>query len=204
METFNFDGYMPYKPGVTSYTPPAGIAPISRDSFTERTRLCEIQDEFSFYHPGLIYGAIPPGGKDPFLDFAYEKNDSRLKPLAFIVGKEYLEGFANPMYNRCLHIMERELFSEYLPFLCSIVLSDRHRRVISRVRPQEFRISDPSMPGVTDRTIKITLFALDTNVGVFYFKQVNPEKIELVISTEIADDTKAFAEALFSDNFRME
>jgi hypothetical protein len=196
------EGFIPpQKPGVRQFDAyQGGVAHFERKSLNSKTRLADIQDDFAFYHPGLLYSEVPLNGRDPFFDFATLKDDSNLRPLAFVVGKKFVVGFDDEMWGNTLHLMERVYFSSFIAFMNGVVILDPKKKKLWRLKPQEFRISDPSIPGVTDRTIRVVFFALDTNVGMRYFKQSSPEVVELITSVEAAQDTKYLADNMLAGN----
>jgi hypothetical protein len=194
-----------FQPGVkkidTHWGP--GIPRFNRKDLKPNTRLSDIQDDFSFYHPGLVYSMVPLGDSDPFADFAANLNDSNLEPLAFIVGRRIVDGFSDypdSVWGHTLHVMERETFPQYIQFICSAMFMDRKKNRLWRIWPQEFRIEDPTMDKGSDRFIKVTFLALETNSGsIFYRDRGIHEPLKIVTSNEIALETKSIADALFKN-----
>ena len=203
---FDFNKFSPIGPGITPAASlrPLGFAPLARAKINSKTRLADIQDDYSFYHPGLIYSKVPLEGRDPFLDFGAWLNDSGLQPVSFLVGNKFLSGM-DAEWCRTLHALEKNLFVDYLPFISNAVFIDRRKKTVWRVRFQDLRIVDPSMT-INDpamRTVRVIFFGLETNKGSWYFDENKDGTVALKFDREVSAEVKQIADALLGDNIQV-
>jgi hypothetical protein len=178
--------------------------------FASAATLRDLNQEYAFYTPALIYMNIRLGGREPFVDFVQDYG-KEVVPVTLRFNKPLFSGLlvgGEGSWNYVLYGMEREHWEAYLQWMGPMTFLDRSTQLLARVRFRELEIADPLfferctiLPPVCP-TVPITVFCLDSNRGRCWIEEGQHPLLDLPqyrYSTEVYGDTKAFAQAVLQD-----
>ena len=218
-DNFEIKGVPPVEPGVSpAYkSEKDGIIPGARPKFSSKTKLAEIQKDYAFFHPGLLYEEVPLDHKrDPFADFCAHKNNSNLRPSIFMLGERFIEGWpaSSDAWAHTIYVLEKPILEEYLCFVGSAAFVDRSNQEVFFLSPQRITIKDPSCSDSywNDKSIDVTFFGLETNKRTWYFlggmsgKTRFPRRVRLLKTMRpdiIKQDVLNAANAILSNDIRI-
>lgn len=216
-ETFKVSGAPPVEPGVSpAYSAQKeGVVSPGRQKFSANTKLADIQEDYAFFHPALLYTQVPlDRGHDPFADFCALKNNSSLQPAAFVVGERFVLGFPpeHSDWSRTLFALEKDIVREYISFIASAAFTDRKNREVWFINPQEFEIKDPSCsaPAWEKKKIKVIFLGLETNKRTWYFEAMpsstGVRQVRLIHTMrpdKISDEIRNASRAILENDIRI-
>ena len=134
--------------------------------------LVELEKDFAFYTPALIHLTIPLTF-DPFGAFLQEYN-KEVKQFSVRFDEQVFKGLIHPngdeSWNYVLFGMEREHWDSYRKWLGTCAFNEPGRKLLRRIRTQEFVIADPlAAESGVHKDLTITAFVVESNKGSFYF-----------------------------------
>lgn len=188
-DNFNVTGEPPVEPGVSPafQIQKEGIVKPAKSKFSPSTKLADIQKDYAFFHPGLLYAELPlERGHDPFSDFCAQKNNSSIRPTTFAVGERFIQGWPKDTdaWASILFVLEKQIFQEYLSFIASTAFIERRENEVWFVSPQQLTIKDPSSSSPTwkDKKIDVVFLGLETNKRTWYFEALagNSSQVRLI------------------------
>ncbi len=212
-DKLTISGEPPVAPGVSPafQVQKEGVIQPARSKFGANTKLSDIQEDYAFFHPGLLYTEVPlDRGHDPFSDFCAYKNDSSIKPSTFLVGESFIQGWSKytPNWANIVFVLEKGLFQEYLTFIASAAFVDRRSNEVWFVSPQALSIKDPSSssPAWRDKKIEVVFLGLETNKRTWYFESLPTGYVRLVHTMrpdKISDEVRNSSRIILSNDIRV-
>jgi hypothetical protein len=172
--------------------------------------LRELQRDYAFYTPALIYMKIRLLGRDPLSQFIQEYGQEVL-PFSIRFNKPIFHGLnlgRDTSWNYVLFGVERQHWEPFKSFMGTMAFVDRQLKLFARVRTKEIRLADPLfferatiLPEKLP-VIDATVFCLDTNQGCAWINMRGDPLLdlpELTTTDKVFEDTAAFAKAVFDD-----
>lgn len=213
-EEFQISGEPPVNPGVSPafQVQKEGIIKPEKAKFGSNTKLADIQEDYAFFHPGLLYTEVPlERGHDPFADFCAHKNNSNLRPTIFAVGERFIQGWPRETDNwsRMLFVLDKQACQEYMAFVASAAFVDRKQNEVWFISLQSLEIDDPSgsRPSSDIKKITVAFLGLETNKRTWYFEPLPlVGKVRLIHTMrpeKITDEVRNASRAILGNDIRV-
>lgn len=170
--------------------------------------LKELDKEFAFYTPALVYTDIRLNGVDPYADFLNDR-DGEVDSISIKFNMQIFDGMevgSDGEWNHVLFGIDRSAWPDLAAFMGRIGFVDRDYNIVYRIRMQELDIPDPLFfdraAVLPDKCPMVTIaaFVLDTSEGCTYLStpKVVLERPAVVRTKNAFDDTVSFAKELLS------
>ena len=185
---------------------PADPFPTLRAKVSAAATLGDLQQEYAFFSPALLYLKIAPQ-HDPFHDFCREQG-RQVHLIRFEFLHPVFTGLEEPIgdthWNHTLLALELPDWNRYRSFVGTLAFRDRAAGRLTRVRLQDLVILDPvvrqkaAVAPTRPALANVAALVLDTNHGCWCFdsRTVPPAAF---LDSRAYPDTVRFADSLLSD-----